>query len=61
MMDNKRVSLVYGDTFFDCLICICMVVKMMKNDWKGSEKVYNVRYIERFTESIKEIQLWLDI
>ena len=46
---------------FDCLICICMVVKMMKNDWKWSKKVYNIRYIERFTESIKEIQLWLDI
>ena len=28
---------------------------------KEVKKVYNIRYIERFTENIKEIQLWLDI
>ena len=32
-----------------------------ESDWKGSKKVYNVRYIEKFTESVKGIQLWLDI
>ena len=32
-----------------------------ENDWKWSKKVYNIRHIERFTESIKEVQLWLDI
>lgn len=35
--------------------------EIMKNDWKISENIYNIRYIERFTESIKEVQLWLDI